>query len=153
MNIQEKLKEVEDLKVKQQKELHEATQKVQRDFEAYISDKSISLKDRWDTFTNAPDELSAHIDVYPNLHYEHVGPGLDFFQDQLLLSMIDSYHYVLNFKDSYSVYFNEDGSVDLNSVRRNLDDHNYTDEQLKELIVSCAEEILEKNLLSFTCDS
>ena len=153
MDIQQSITDLQALKDKQAKELQEATSKMQADFEAYISDKSIPLKDRWCTFTHAPDELSNTIDVYPNLHYDEVSKGLDFFQDEIMLHIIDSYMYELNLKNNYPLHFEDNGEMNLQLVKIYLGENTYTDTQLKEWLIDGAEDILAKNLMSFTCDS
>lgn len=155
MKIQDKINEMNALKQKQEQEVEDAKQKIVQEFEQFLKNKNISLYERWKAFEQAPEELSDYLDVYPNCHYNEgeVGPGLDFFQDQLLPNIIDSYHYQVNLKDSVSLYFNEDGSVNIKMIRIHLEDKSYTDEELKDMMVMCAEEILEKNLSGFTCDT
>lgn len=153
MNIENSLAELQSLKDTQAKELQEATSKIQADFEKYISDKTVPLQDRWHTFTHAPEELSDIIDVYPNLHYEEVSQGLEFFQDELMLHMIDFHNQEFNLKNKYPLHFDENGEIDLKLVKMYLEDNCYKDEQLKQLIIDGAEDILTKNLMSFVCDS
>lgn len=155
MNIQDKINDMTALKQTHEKEVQESKNNIIQEFEAFIKNKSIPLHERWKAFEKAPEELSDYLDVYPNCHYDEgqVGPGLDFFQDQLLPNIIDSYQYQLNFKDSFSLFLNEDGTADIKMVRLHLEDQDFTDEQLKEMIMLCAEEVLEKNLLGFTCDT
>lgn len=153
MNIKESLKELQSIKDKHSQELREATNQIQVNFESYISDTTIALKDRWNTFMYAPDELSNTIDVYPNLYYDEVSKGLDFFQDEMIPHIADSYMYELNLKESYPLHFDENGEISLDVVKIYLGTQTYEDNHLKQLLIDGAEDILAKNLMSFTCDS
>lgn len=154
MNIQQSLADLQSLKDNQNKDFQKATTNIQADFEKYIRDKSIPLYERWNIFLNAPEELSDELDIYPSMHYDDNGEGLEFFQDEILVNIMDSYHYYCDLKNDYPLNIKEDGKIDLTMVKLYLTDKaKYSDEKLTELIIDGAEDILEKNFCAFTCDT
>lgn len=59
-DILARLKELKDKKAELERELA----KIQKDFEVYISDKSIPLGERWAIFSKSPDELNEHNEYF-----------------------------------------------------------------------------------------
>lgn len=153
MSVATQVAEIKALKEKQEAELRAKTASMQKDFENYIADKSIALMTRWNDFLEAPEELSDHLDSFPTFHYDTIGVGLDFFMDELMSSHPPYQDKTIDLKNIVSLYIKEDGTVNLEMVKLDLENDKYSDEQLKENIIALVEEILEHNLGAFEWDS
>jgi hypothetical protein len=153
MTVKQQVEAFNEMKAKQAQKLSEAAFKIEKDFENYIVNKNIPLAQRWKEFENSPEDLNNHIDVYPSLHYKEVGPGLDFFMDELMPNNMNYGDKTMDLKNIFSLYFRENGEVAIDMVKLHLENEIYTDEELKELIIAGVEEILALNLGSFQCDS
>lgn len=153
MSVANQIAEMKALKEKQEAELRAKTASMQKDFENYIKDKSIPLMTRWNAFLEAPEELSDHLDSFPTFHYDTIGVGLDFFMDELMSSYVTFNDKKIDLKNIVSMYIKEDSTVNLEMVKLYLENHKYSDQQLKENIIALVEEILEHNLGAFEFDS
>lgn len=155
MNIQERIEKIEDLKFEYENTISRESYLLKKDFESYISDKTIVFKDRWNTFVYSPCELSNFINkfayfdnnTFNSLPEEKLWIMGD-IENQLFENTIEISKPV-NLKTMYGEYITEDGEVDLDNVRWNIRFGDFSDEDLKAFIMITAEVILKYNIQGF----
>lgn len=111
-----------------------AVNPLQVEYVAYIKDKSIPLADRWEAFCAAPTEFQEHESWIQHFDSEELLPNgeINFYDD----------FYVEKYTEVYMENF----------IANIEEDPDYHEDWTPEIIAAFKEEILEKNMGSFTFD-
>ena len=133
------LKRLADLK-KQEANLKKEANKIQTDFEEYISDQSIPLGTRWFLFVSAPDKLSNHEKYFITANTVGLQHVKDNFFDA---PEVYGRGKRINTKELFEDIFKDE------SLSYDSDDY---DEETIKLYKEAMEDILNQNCASFCFD-
>lgn len=156
------MKEVIMMLVGDIKALEEKMKGLRPEFEAFISDKSIPLEQRWQTWVDAPDSLKntggwiddGRLEAFKLLGYggrhneaiAHEG-GLVWAERYERIDMVDILETILeNLVDKFNVEIPDDFDWD------DVDGYKEVSPEIHDFLSAYREELLEKNLKSFRFD-
>jgi len=106
MKLKEKIKDFNTYKLNVENEMAKKAKELEKEFLNYINNKEIALKDRFDLWISAPDDMKKHLD-YDNIQHKYQKTFVKFMYDLACRGI--EFSVPVNVTESLSVAINNDG--------------------------------------------